>query len=349
MTTLPDAPPATLRLRIDRQALASNWRTLDAMSGDARAGAAVKADAYGIGVDIAAPVLAAAGARDFFLAHWGEVPALLEHVPADQVSVLHGVGSAAEAAFARATGVTPVINSLHQARIWGESGGGPCHLMVDSGMNRLGVAPAEIGDPAIAALEVDVLMSHLASADEDSDQNARQLARFREVAAAVPARALSLANSAGIARGSDYLFDLTRPGIALYGGVVHPALEGHIAQVVYPEAAVLQIRDLQPGDRVGYNALFTAERPMRVATVSIGYADGFLRSWGGQAAFVRDGAELPVLGRVSMDMVVVDCTGTNLREGDFLFVPYDLPAASRASGLSQYELLSVLGHRFDRI
>jgi alanine racemase len=347
---LPDLPPPTLRLRLDTEALAANWRALDRLSGAASAGAAVKANAYGLGVDIVVPTLLAAGAEDFFVAHWSEVPAVLRHLEPARLAVLHGPLRSEDAQFARVTSVRPVINSLHQARLWLDAGGGPCDLMVDSGINRLGLPPGEIGDPLVAALEIDTLLSHLASAEEDVAQNAAQLALFGEIARSVPARRRSLANSAGIALGERYAFDLTRPGLALYGGVPRPELAGTLRQVAYPQAAVLQLRELSPGDSVGYNATFTAERPMRVATVSLGYADGFLRCWGGVGELRHGEACLPLLGRVSMDMVVVDCTAApDLREGDWLDVPYSLPEASARSGLSQYELLTLLGRRFGRI
>ena len=346
---LPEAPPASLRLRIDTHALQANWRALDRLSGSASAGAAVKAQCYGLGTDQCIPALIEAGARDFFVAHWSEARDLLRFLPAENISVLHGVGNPAEAGFAIETGVVPVLNSLHQVGVWKAVGGGRCHVMVDTGMNRLGMAPSELASAACDGLEIDVLMSHLASADEDSPQNEAQLAAFRAVIGTRPARRLSLANSAGIALGADYRFDLTRPGIALYGGIPHSELEGAIAQVAYPETAVLQLRNIQAGDKVGYNARFTAPHAMRVATVSLGYADGFLRSRGPDCALHKDGREYPIIGRVSMDMVVVDCTGSSLAEGDFLRVPMDLPAAASSSGLSQYELLTVLGNRFDRV
>ena len=348
VTTLPDEPPRSLRLRVDRDALATNWRTLDAMSGDAAAGAAVKADAYGLGAQTAVETLRDAGARHFFVAHWSEVAPLLPHLGEGSLSVLHGVRDAADAAFAKATGALPVINSLRQAAVWNEAGGGACHLMIDSGINRLGIAPAEVGDPAIAALNVDTVMSHLACADEDSENNARQLATFREASAGVTARRRSFANSAGIALGSDYHFDLTRPGIALYGGVPHTSLEGRIAQVAYPQAAVLQMRDLSAGDSVGYNAKWTADTPTRAATLSIGYADGFPRAMGGGAHVRFSGKELPIIGRVSMDMIVVDAGDSDLAEGDFVDLPFDLPEIAQRTGLSQYEVLTALGNRFSR-
>ncbi len=346
--TIPDEPPRSLRLRIDRAALTANWRALDRLSGNAIAGAAVKADAYGLGVDVAVPTLRDAGARHFFLAHWSEVPPVLEHVEGSAVCVLFGTRNADEAAFARATGVIPVINSLNQAQLWNESGGGTCHLMVDSGINRLGLALSELADPAVQALDVDILMSHLASAEDDTPQNAQQLGVFQEAVAQVGARRLSLANSAGIMLGHDYHFDMTRPGIALFGGIPHPDLANHIAQVAYPRAAVIQTRDISPGDAVGYNATWVAEHPTRVAIVSIGYADGFLRMMGKGSALQHEEHTLPVLGRVSMDMIAVDVGNSGVKDGDFLDLPGDLGKISRRSGLSQYEILTILGDRFDR-
>ena len=340
-------PPSTLRLRIDTDALAGNWRALDRMSGTAQAGAAVKANCYGLGVDQCVPVLRDAGCEEFFVAHWSEVEAVARHVPPAQISVLHGPLNADEAGYARHVDAVPVINSLHQAQVWQASGGGRCHLMVDTGMNRLGVSLTDLSEPAVQALDVDILMSHLASADEESDLNNRQLRDFRGAIPAVAHRRQSLANSAGIGLGQDFAFDLTRPGLSLYGGVPRAELADQIKQVAYPEAAVLQCRSITAGETVGYNATFTASGDMRIATVSLGYADGYLRSWGGIGQLLHGEAALPILGRVSMDMVIVDCAmAPELREGDWLEVPYHLPDAAQQSPLSQYELLTVLGQRF---
>lgn len=334
---------------MDAGALASNWRTLDAMSGTASAGAAVKANAYGLGAARVARVLADAGCQDFFVAHWGEAPDLLPHVPAERIAVLHGPATAPEADFARATGVRPVLNTLRQVRLWRESGGGPCHLMVDTGMNRLGIGRDELGDSAIAALDLDICLSHLASADEDVPQNDAQRIAFGSVCQSVEAKRYSLANSAGIALGHAYHADLTRPGLALYGGLARPELASNISQVAFPEAAVIQVRVLEPGDRVGYNATFVAQRPMRAGILALGYADGYLRCWSGNGRFSWEGREVPVLGRISMDLTIVDLTDLeDCREGDWLKLAYDLPLAAKASGLSQYELLTLMGQRFAR-
>ncbi|QPD00009.1 alanine racemase [Qipengyuania soli] len=343
-----ELPPPTLRLDIDTDALAHNWRALDAMSGAARAGAAVKADCYGLGVDACVPVLRDAGCRDFFVAHWNEVPDVLRHVPAAQIAVLHGPLSVDDAAFARATGVIPVIDSVRQAKLWSETGGGPCHLMVDTGINRLGISTREVTEPSIQALDVRILMSHLACADEDSDMNARQLASFKAVMPHVRHRETSLANSAGIGLGGDYHFALTRPGLALYGGVPTKAFDDAIRQVARPQAAIIQTRLLSAGDTVGYNATFTAPTAMRVGVVSLGYADGILRAWGG-GHFKHGDISLPILGKVSMDMIVIDLThAPEIAEGDWVELPYHLPNAAQQTSLSQYELLTVLGRRFTR-
>ncbi|MGY6551877.1 MAG: alanine racemase [Erythrobacter sp.] len=344
-----EAPPSSLRLRVDRAALAANWRALDRLSGAARAGAAIKADCYGLGIDTCLPALRDAGCEAFFVAHWSEVAGALAHVEGRQIAVLHGPLCASEAAYARATGAVPVINSLHQAQVWLESGGGACHLMVDTGINRIGISPHEAGDPVIAALEVDLLMSHLACADEDSAVNSRQLADFRAAAAIIAHRRLSLANSAGIALGADYACDITRPGLALYGGVPRAELAGLVRPAARIEAAVIQRRRLSAGDQVGYNGAFTAPAAMEVAAVSLGYADGFLRVRGPGAVLFYGDHRLPILGKVSMDMVVADCTAApDIAAGDWLEVPFNLPDIAQQSDVSQYELLTTIGPRLRR-
>lgn len=343
---MPDRPPPTLRLTVDTGALASPDMASSLRQFSASAGAAVKADCYGLGVDKCVPALRAAGCEHFLVAHWSEVADVAQHIPAGQIAVLHGVMTQEDASYAKAIGAIPVINSLHQAQVWQASGGGRCHVMVDTGINRLGISPAEVSEDVIQSLDVDVLMSHLACADEDSAMNARQLARFKEVFSAVPHRALSLANSAGIALGPDYHFDLTRPGLSLYGGVPRAELADAIRPVAGVEAALLQTRAIAAGDTVGYNARFTAPRDMRVGVVSLGYADGILRSWGEHGAFELGGNRLKMLGTVSMDMIVIDLTAApDLREGDWVSLPYSLRDAAQQSSLSQYELLTVLGKR----
>lgn len=344
--TSPLPPPPTLRLTVDTDALAANWRALDALSGGASAGAAVKADAYGLGVDTCVPALRDAGCRTFFVAHWSEVAPVIKHVPGDQIAMLHGVLTEADCAYARATGAVPVINSIEQAALWAATGGGRCHLMVDTGINRLGIALSETGDPAVAALEIDILMSHLASADERTAMNRMQAELLGEAAEAIPHQRLSLANSAGIGLGEAFAFDLTRPGLALYGGVPREELAAHIHPVAQVQAQLLQTRRLAPGEAVGYNATFIAPTHMRVGTVSVGYADGFLRARGPGNALFHQRRALPILGKVSMDMVVVDlAAGPDLAAGDWLEVPWNIADAAQQNDLSAYELLTTIGPR----
>ena len=339
-------PEPTLRLRVDTEALAANWRALDRLSGEAETGAAVKADAYGLGVDTCVPVLRDQGCRHFFVAHWSEVEDVARHVPAEQIAVLHGPLRLGDVAYALETGAVPVINSIEQANRWAEGGGGTCHLMVDTGINRLGVSARQLSDPAIAALDIDVVMSHLSSADEDREVNRRQLDAFRDATGRVAHRRTSLANSAGLSLGADFCCDITRPGLALYGGVQRAELAEHIRQVAYVDAAIIQVRELSAGDAVGYNGEFVASGPMRVGTVSLGYADGFLRSRGPGGALMHGEHACPLLGKVSMDMVVVDLAeAPDAGEGDWLAVPFNLPETARTGTLSQYELLTGIGNR----
>jgi alanine racemase len=345
----PEPPPTALKLDIDREALAANWRALDRLSGSASAGAAIKADGYGVGVAAVVPTLREAGCRTLFVAHCSELADLAGLIEPAALSVLHGPLTAADAAYAKALGVKPVINSVPQARLWLEAGGGPCDLMVDTGINRLGLPQDEMGDEAIGRLDIDVLMSHLASADEDSPLNDLQLRRWQDARAAIAHRRASLANSAGIALGSAFHGDLTRPGLSLYGGVPRAELTPHIRAVVRPMAAIMQVRRIAAGDGVGYNATYVAPHAMRVGTIALGYADGYLRCWSGKGAVLSQGRRLPALGRVSMDMTVIDLTGADdLREGDWVEAEYDLASSSLATGLSQYELLTLLGRRFGR-
>jgi alanine racemase len=345
----PEQPSCPLRLTLDSDALVHNWRTLDRLSGAAKAGAAVKADGYGLGAKRVVQTLAGAGCADFFVAHMDEAAPLLSLVPAKRIAVLHGPLTPQDAAFAKAVAIRPVINSVRQAQLWQDAGGGRCDLMIDTGINRLGVPLADLGDPVLQGLQIDVLHSHLASAEEDSPLNDLQRRRWDEARSHVPHSRASLANSAGLMLGADYHGDLTRPGIALYGGVPCAALTEHIRQVARPEAVIMQVRKIAAGDSIGYNATFIAPTAMRVGVISLGYADGYLRCWSGKGTMLSGEARLPVLGRVSMDMTVIDLSAApQLREGDWVSADYDLPDAAAVTGLSQYELLTSLGRRFPR-
>ncbi len=346
----PELPPSALRLDIDKQALADNWRTLNSLSGTAAAAAAVKADAYGLGASLVVPILRDAGCADFFVAHFGELSDIAGLVDPSRISVLHGPIDGQDVAYAKAIGAKPVINSLHQARLWLDGGGGLCDLMIDTGMNRLGVLLDQLGEDVLRSLDIDVLVSHLASAEDDIPFNEVQRNRWDQARRVIAHRRASLANSAGIMLGAAYHGDLTRPGLALYGGIPRLDMKSSIRQVVRPMTALLQTRSIGAGEGVGYNSTYVTERTMRVGTVALGYADGYLRSWSSKGHLIGPGGErLPVLGRVSMDLTIVDLSDvSDLREGDWLEIGYDLSEASAVSGLSQYELLTGLGSRFRR-
>ena len=218
--------------------------------------------------------------------------------------------------------------------------------MIDTGINRLGLRPTEIA--ALDGLMIETLHSHLACGDEDSALNPMQLERFRAIAAAVPAKRYSFSNSAGICLGRDYSFDLVRPGLSLYGGIPRPEAEGHIRQVARVEAQIVQRRTIPDGESCGYGATFIAKEDTEAAILNIGYADGYLRGFSSHGSAFSGEYALPVLGRVSMDLIAVGVDAApGLKEGDWVEIDYDLPSASRQSGLSQYELLTTLGSRFE--
>ncbi|HYE29171.1 MAG TPA: alanine racemase [Allosphingosinicella sp.] len=343
-------PHSPLRLVLDGDALVSNWRWLEAQGGGAQCGAAVKADAYGLGARDVVLRLGNAGCRDFFVATWPEAADLLPWLGDCSIAVLHGVADE-DIAQAAHSPARPVLNTPRQVARWKEAGRGrPCDVMIDTGINRLGLSPAEAAGGLLDGLEIDTLMSHLACADEDHDMNARQRSAFAEVAGRVKAKRRSLANSAGICLGPDYAFDLTRPGLALYGGVPRREAAGRIRRVARIEAQVVQRRRVEAGGSVGYNATWTADSPAELAILNLGYADGYLRGFSGTGRARVDGGWAPVVGRVSMDLTAIwvdDAPG--LQEGDWVELDYDLPAASAQSGLSQYELLTTLGGRHRRL
>jgi alanine racemase len=339
------------RILLDGNALVSNWRWLAARSGSAACGAAVKADGYGLGAREVVRRLLAAGCRDYFVATWAEAKALLPVLEGASLSVLHGFAEE-DLADALDSPARPVLNTPRQARQWREAAPGrPCDAMIDTGITRLGLSPADVGGGILQGLTIETLMSHLACGDEDQAMNERQRILFAEVSGPVDARRRSLANSAGICLGPDYAFDLTRPGLCLYGGIARPEAEGHIARVARVEAQIVQRRSVAAGESVGYNATFTAAAPTEVAILNIGYADGYLRGFSGGAgrALLGD-ISLPVCGRVSMDLTAIDVTAApHLREGDWLELDYDLLRGAERSGLSQYELLTTLGARHRRV
>jgi alanine racemase len=326
--------------------LVANWRWLAEQARTA-AGAAVKANGYGLGANEAVECLREAGCRDFFVSTWWEAAQLHPERGLD-LAVLHGVGPA-DIEAARQVAARPVLNSPDQILRWKEFAPlQPCDVMIDTGMNRLGLRPEEAN--LLEGLSIHTLHSHLACADEDHPLNDIQLRRFREIAALVTARRYSLANSAGILLGRQYAFDLVRPGLALYGGVPRPEARGHIQQVARLEAQVVQRRRVPAGEYCGYNATFRAEQDTEAAVINIGYADGYWRGFSSKGVAKANGANLPVLGRVSMDLVTLGCDDLpELAAGDWVTLDFELESAARTSGESQYELLTGLGSRFERV
>lgn len=337
-----------LRLRLDGDALAANWRWLAARSGPASCGAAVKANAYGLGAPEVVSRLSAAGCQDFFVATWAEAEALGKLPDGVGLSVLHGL-FAEDMPVAAVSSARPVLNTPAQIALWRQTGR-PCDVMIDTGMNRLGVAPSDIRGGLLDGLVIDTILSHFASADEDAPTNAAQRALFDAAIADIPARRRSLANSAALCADPSTAYDLTRPGVALYGGIVRSEAAGHIAGVVRLEARVLQRRTVPAGQTVGYNGTWTATTPTEVAVLNIGYADGYLRGFSSRGQAFQDGIALPVLGRVSMDLTAIRVDAApHIAEGDWVEIDFDLPRAAQQSGLSQYELLTTLGRRHERI
>ena len=342
------AVPA-LRLALDSAALVANYRWLAQRSGTA-CGAAVKADGYGLGARDVSMRLGAAGCRDFFVASWDEAERLGKLPDGASLSVFHGVREADLAIAGTTIPARPVLNSPAQVGRWRTHfPDRPCDVMVDTGMNRLGLTPREARSGLLDGLEIDTLMSHLACADEPAHpMNEAQRTRFAELCALLPARRYSLANSAGICAGSAYSFDLTRPGLSLYGGVQRAEAEGHIQPVARIEAEILQVRKIGPGETIGYGATFTAPHDLRIAILNIGYADGYLRAFAGNGTAYAGDTACPVRGRISMDLIAVDISAVDAGEGDWLAIDYHLPSAAAATGLSQYELLTGLGSRYQR-
>jgi len=346
MTALPSAP---LALHLDTVTLKSNWRWLAQRSGGAACGATIKANAYGLGAVEVAKHLKSAGCRNFFVATWAEAAEVLPHLDGAALSVFHGVREA-DMAYALQSTARPVLNSPEQIARWRAAGGGPCDIMIDTGMNRLGIDANDMTADMFEGLEIETLMTHLACADEPDHQlNMVQPMVFKQMVRKLGAKRLSVANSAGVLAGEGFTFDLTRPGLAIYGGIQRAEGTGYIKQVVQPRAQILQRRTIRGGESVGYGAAYVSDRTREAAVLNIGYADGYLRAFADMGAAKLGDQLLPLMGRISMDLVVVDVTeAKHLKEGDWLDIDFDLATASVFSGISQYEMLTLLGNRFQR-
>ncbi len=341
---------AVATLTLDLAALAANWRALDRMSASGvQTAAVVKADGYGLGIEVVARCLAKAGARRFFVAAAEEGQRAREALGAGpQICVLSG-HMAGDAGLIRDCDLTPMLNSLDQVTRHLESlPGHGFGIQLDTGMNRLGMELAEWEAVAPFVLEAgpDLLMSHLACADEPHHpMNAHQLANFHAMTDGTGV-ARSLSATGGILLGPAFHFDLTRPGIGLYGG--NPFKATH--PVVTLSLPVIQTRRVSIGQTVGYSATWTATRPSLIATVQGGYADGILRSLSGRATLWAGDVPCPVVGRVSMDMITVDVTDLpHMPQTLDLIGPHQsLDHLAEVAGTIGYEILTRLAARLDR-
>ncbi|WP_142848699.1 alanine racemase [Telmatospirillum sp. J64-1] len=365
----PDLPAAraSALLTIDVGAVAANWRQLrDRLGPGKECAGVVKADAYGLGIAAIAPALAQAGCRHFVVAIIDEGITLRKLLPEAEIIVLGGPWPGCEEDFAEHR-LIPVLNSPEQIAAWralcARRGPLSAVLHLDTGMARLGLTPAErdaLRPEDLKNIPLALVMSHLACADEaGNEMNARQLAEFREGLARLqkllgrPLRA-SFANSSGIFLGPDYHFDLGRPGVALYGVNPCPGSANPMAPVVRLQGRIIQVRDVDSPQTVGYGATHRVTRRSRIATVAVGYADGYLRYLGNKGCASIGGFRVPVVGRVSMDLITLDVTDipSPLAHAgafaDLIGPDHDVDALATEAGTIGYEILTSLGNRYHR-
>lgn len=364
---------APVELTIDLQAIAENYRMLAAKVTPAECGAAVKADAYGLGMDRVAPALAKAGCRTFFVATLDEGIALRALLPDLRIFVLNGLQLADPREFGERR-LRPALCSLREIEQWIEryandgkrAKDSPVPapaLHFDTGINRLGIPRDEtqrlMADPAwFDGLKPALLMSHLACSDDlASPMNARQLQRFTEVCSrlALPVNTpRSIAASGGIFLGMPYHLDLVRAGAALYGLAPLNNQANPMRQAIRLQAKILQVRRVDGGDSVGYGATRRFDGPARLATIGVGYADGYMRSLSNRGAVHIGGAEAPIVGRISMDLTIIDVTGLP-DNATQVGAPVDLIGPQQTvdelgarAGTIGYEVLTSLGRRYRR-
>lgn len=354
-------------LTIDLAAIVANWRALGARATPAECAAVVKADAYGCGTEPVVAALAKAGCRTFFVAHLSEARRARGVAPEATIYVLNGLLPGSAPAYA-ALDLRPIIGSREEFDEWAAfraaSGwAGSAALQVDTGMNRLGFA---LDDAAAFAADVTdkrgiaLVMSHFARADEDSRLNATQIERFCEVRSLFPGIPGSLANSSGVFLGAQAHHDLVRPGVALYGANPTPAQANPMRPVVRLEGRIVQLRTIPTGATVGYGATWSAKRSTRLAIVSLGYGDGYLRAASATdhcrgADVIVAGQHCSLAGRISMDLMAVDVTDVPdgaIKRGDMVTLLGDGigvdDLAERANTIG-YEVLTSLGRRYRRI
>lgn len=352
-------------LTVDLDAIRANYRLLRTRAGTAACSAVLKSDAYGLGAAQVAAALHQEGCRHFFVAHLDEGITLRPQLAPDaDIFVLHGPPPKTEVEFI-AHGLIPVLNSLQQVEGWRGHAKAlqralPAIIQVDSGMSRMGLAPLDVdawlADPHfLDGIALRYLMSHLACADQpENPMNALQLERFRAIRARLPHCPASFANSSGIFLPSDYHFDLVRPGAALYGIAPNTSGSNPMQAVVRLQGKVLQTRTISRGDHVGYSLRYTASETRQVATVSVGYADGWLRSMSNLGVAIVDGIRVPQIGAISMDTITLDVSALpaeRVAPGslvDLICPEHPVDAVARLANTIGYEVLTNLGPRFYR-
>ena len=364
-----DTATAGAILTVDLGALVANWQALGARAGT-EAGAVVKANAYGIGIEPAVTALARAGCRSFFVAHLSEGIRARSVAPDAAVYILNGLLPDTCGVYAE-HGLSPVLGSHEELLEWAsfrQTGAQvrPAALHVDTAMNRLGLWPGEGLNLArersgvIAAAGIGLVMSHFASSEDEADPaNARQIAAFAEIAAAFPDTPASLKNSSGHFLKDCPSYQLTRPGYALYGGNPTPGQANPMQPVIGLEARIIQLREVEAGTQAGYNGRWTAKSRRKLATICLGYADGYPRnaSWtdtvtGGSA--LVGGVICPFVGSVSMDLIIVDATeapaNAAVRGASVTLIggPLDIEAVGAGAKTIGYEILTSLGRRYAR-
>ena len=353
------------RLTVRLGAVAANFKTAQRLAGTATGGAVVKADAYGTGLAQVAPVLVRAGCDTFFVARLEEGLALRQLAPEVRIFVLDGAQPDAVPALISHR-LTPVLNSIAEIAGWSAAARATrtrldAAIHIDTGMNRLGLPSAELATLAadhakrLDGIRLVLVMSHLACSDDtDAKMNRLQLDRFKTALAMLPPAPASLAASGGILLGRDFSFDMVRPGIGLYGGNPQPAKPNPFLVAVRLTARILQLRRAGRGETVGYGATFRTKRASLLATAGMGYADGLMRAISNRGAGAVGGVRVPVVGRVSMDLVTLDVTdvpGTLATGMDVEFFGDTIPLeeVATAANTISYEILTLLSHRATRV
>jgi alanine racemase len=353
---MPAEASRSATLRVDLDALARNYRKLRASAEPAECAAVVKANAYGLGVERVARRLEREGCRKFFVATLAEARELRAVLAGAEIYVFEGAVDGAAAATLAQLEARPVLNTLEQVERWRARG--PAALHLDTGMNRLGLGEGDV-DALAKRRELTaglaLVMTHLACADEpEHPQNREQLERFVRLRARLPAVPTSIGNSAGTLLGGAFCGDVVRPGIALYGGNPFSERANPMDMVVTLTAPILQLRDLDEPQPVGYGATYIASPPARLAVVGLGYADGYPRNLGNRGTAAVHDQRVPVVGRVSMDLICVDVGALPrdaVRVGDSVELigpTVGLDEVAAAAGTIGYEILTGLGQRLTR-